>query len=86
MVLLVIGMGVVAVAGLTGVLLRSRAARKRQSAAAADAMPHPHYCPECDQEWPHVGRTCLKSWALLCPKCGGVPAAAADVPARPSAA
>jgi len=85
MIFFVVGIGVVAVAGLTGVLLRSRAARKRQQAAAADALPHPHYCPECDQEWPHVGRTCLKPWALQCSKCAVEPAGA-DVPARPSAA
>jgi ribosomal protein L37AE/L43A len=85
MVLLVIGMGVVAVAGLTGVLLRSRAVRRREAAAAAAALPHPHYCAECDQEWPHLGRTCLKSWALLCPKCGGA-SVQADAPARTSAA
>ncbi len=85
MILFVVGIGVVAVAGLTGVLLRSRAARKRAHAAAADALPHPHYCAECDQEWPHLGRTCLKPWALLCPKCAGAPSGV-DVPARPSAA
>jgi hypothetical protein len=85
MILLVVSMGVVAVAGLTGVLLRSRSTRKREQAAAADALPHPHYCAECDQEWPHVGRTCLKPWALLCPSCAGAPAEP-DVPARPSAA
>jgi hypothetical protein len=48
-------------------------------------LPHPHYCAECDQEWPHLGRTCLKPWALSCPKCAGAPAGA-DIPARPSAA
>jgi ribosomal protein L37AE/L43A len=85
MVLLVIGMGVVAVAGLTGVFVRSRAARKRERQAAADALPHPHYCAECDQEWPHLGRTCLKPWALKCPKCAGAPATAA-VPMKSSAA
>ena len=85
MVLFVIGLGVVAVVGLAGVLVRSRRARKRERQAAADALPHPHYCAECDQEWPHLGRTCLKSWALVCPRCAGAPAAM-DVPARPSAA
>jgi ribosomal protein L37AE/L43A len=85
MIFLVVGIGVVAVAGLTGVLLRSRASRKRQHAAAADALPHPHYCAECDQEWPHLGRTCLKPWALSCPKCVGA-LAEGDLPARPSAA
>ena len=80
MIAIVVGVGVAAVAGLTGMLLRVRATRKRRLAAAAEAMPHPHYCAECDEEWPHHGRTCLKPWALLCPSCEGTPSAA-DVPA-----
>jgi hypothetical protein len=74
MVALVIGIGVAALAALTGLLFRLRTARRRSRAAAADALPHPHYCAECDQEWPHLGRTCLKPWALSCPKCAGTPA------------
>ena len=85
MIALVVGIGLAVVAGLAGVLLRGRATRKRHRASAAEALPHPHYCAECDQEWPHLGRTCLKSWALACPKCGGEPAAIAP-PARPTAA
>jgi hypothetical protein len=85
MIALVVGVGLAVVAGLTGVLVRGRAARKRQLAAVAEAQPHPHYCAECDQEWPHGGRTCLKPWALRCPRCSGAPG---DEPARlsPSAA
>jgi hypothetical protein len=79
MVVIVVGVGVAAVAGLTAMLLRGRSARKRQLAAAAEATPHPHYCAECDEEWPHHGRTCLKPWALLCPSCDGTPSGA-DLP------
>ena len=85
MIQLAVAVSVVVAAVLTVLLLRGRAARKRERAAAANALPHPHYCPECDQEWPHVGRTCLKPWALQCSKCAVEPAGA-DVPARPSAA
>ena len=84
MTAIVVGVGLAAVAGLTLMLLRGRSTRKREQAAAAEAMPHPHYCAECDEEWPHVGRTCLKPWALSCPKCAGSPADA-DVPARSTA-
>ena len=79
MTALVVGVGVAAVAGLTGLLLRGRSARKRELAAAAESAPHPHYCAECDEEWPHLGRTCLKPWALACPRCEGTPAGA-DAP------
>jgi hypothetical protein len=81
MTAIVVGVGLAAVAGLTGMLLRGRWTRKREQAAAAEAMPHLHYCAECDEEWSHGGRTCLKPWALPCPKCAGSPAGA-DVPAR----
>ena len=81
MVAIAVGVGLAAVSGLTAVLLRMRSARKRALAAAAEAMPHPHYCAECDEEWPHHGRTCLKPWALLCPSCDGTPSGA-DLPAR----
>jgi hypothetical protein len=85
MVTLVVGLGLAAVAGLTALLVRGRRARRKAQAAAADALPHPHYCAECDQEWPHVAQPCLKPWALLCPKCAGAPAPG-DAPARHSAA
>ncbi len=80
MVAIVAGVGLAAVAGLTGLLIRGRSARRRERAAAAEALPHPHYCAECDEEWPHLGRTCLKPWALHCPSCDGTPSGA-DVPA-----
>jgi hypothetical protein len=80
MTALVVAVGVAAVAGLTGILLRGRSNRKRALAAAAEALPHPHYCAECDEEWPHAGRACLKPWALPCPRCAGTPASA-DAPA-----
>jgi hypothetical protein len=70
-VFLVIGAGLVAVAGLGGVLLTGRRARKRELTAAAEAATHPHYCAGCDAEWPHAGRTCLYPWASTCPKCSG---------------
>ena len=73
MVILVVGAGLVAVAGLSGVLVAGRRARKRELAAAAEAATHPHYCAECDEEWPHTGQTCLYSWATICPKCAGTP-------------
>ena len=76
MVLIVVGAGLVAVAGLGGVLLAGRKARKRDLAAAVEAATHPHYCAECDQEWPHAGQTCLYPWASTCPKCAGAPARA----------
>lgn len=81
MVAIAVGVGLAAVSGLTAVLLRMRSARKRALAAAAEAVPHLHYCAECDEEWPHHGRTCLKPWALLCPSCDGTPSGA-DLPAR----
>ncbi|HEY7602545.1 MAG TPA: hypothetical protein VIB60_08575 [Methylomirabilota bacterium] len=81
MVAIVAGIGLAVVAGLTGLFIRGRSARRRELAAAAEAMPHPHYCAECDEEWPHHGRTCLKPWALACPTCEGTPSGA-DVPAR----
>jgi ribosomal protein L37AE/L43A len=71
MIALVVGVGLAAVAGLTGVLAAGRSARRREERALAEALPHPHYCAECDQEWPHSERTCLEAWALLCPACGG---------------
>jgi hypothetical protein len=80
MVILVVGAGLVAVAGLSGVLYSGRKARKRQAAAAAESATHPHYCAECDQEWPHPGQTCLYPWASVCPKCAGAPALAAVAP------
>ena len=82
MTALVVGAVLVAVAGLIGVLLAGRSARRRERAAAAEASPHPHYCAECDQEWPHVGRACLQPWALSCPKCAGAPVSAAVAAAR----
>ena len=78
MVILVVGVGLAAVAGLSGVLVAARRARRREQAAAAEAAMHPHYCAECDEEWPHTGQTCLYSWATTCPKCTGAPAAAPD--------
>lgn len=85
MVLIVIGAGLVAVAGLSGVLLVGRTARKREFAAAVEAATHPHYCAECDQEWPHAGQTCLSPWASPCQKCAGAPTGA-DVAAAGSRA
>ena len=76
MIVLAIGAGLAAVAALSGVLVAGRRTRKRQAAAAAEAATHPHYCAECDEEWPHAGQTCLYSWAATCPKCGGAPAGA----------
>jgi hypothetical protein len=76
MVLIVIGAGLVAAAGLSGVLLAGRKARKRELAAAVEAATHPHYCAECDQEWLHAGQTCLHPWASTCPRCAGAPARA----------
>jgi hypothetical protein len=76
MTAIVIGVGVAAVAGLIGFVLRGRSARKREQVAAAEALPHLHYCAECDEEWPHVGRACLKPWAMPCQKCAGSPAGA----------
>jgi hypothetical protein len=75
-VFIVVGAGLVAVAGLSGVLLAGRKARRRERAAAVEAATHPHYCPECDQEWLHPGQTCLYPWASSCPKCSGAPARA----------
>jgi hypothetical protein len=85
MVILVVGAGLAAVAGLSGVIVAGRRSRKREQAAAAEAATHPHYCAECDEEWPHTGQTCLYSWASICPKCGGTPATA-DVQAAGSRA
>ena len=82
MTALVVGVGVAAVAGLTGLLLRGRSARKRELAAAAESAPHPHYCAECDEEWPHTGQTCLYSWASTCPKCAGARAGVAALESR----
>jgi len=76
MIVLVIGAGLAAVAALSGVLVAGRRTRKRQAAAAAEAATHPHYCAECDEEWPHTGQTCLYSWASTCPKCAGARAGA----------
>jgi hypothetical protein len=81
MVLIVVGAGLVAVAGLSSVLLAGRKARKRELAAAVEAATHPHYCAECDQEWPHAGQTCLYPWASPCPTCAGAPARADVAPA-----
>ena len=69
MILLVVGVGLVAVTALSGALVVGRRARRREASAAAEAAMHPHYCAECDQEWMHPGQTCLYSWASLCPKC-----------------
>jgi hypothetical protein len=80
MVILVVGAGVLAVAGLSGVLVAGRRARRREQAAAAEAAMHPHYCAECDEEWPHAGQTCLYPWAQACPKCAGAPATADVAP------
>ena len=76
MIILVVGAGLAAVAALSAVLVAGRRTRKRQAAAAAEAATHPHYCAECDEEWPHAGQTCLYSWASTCPKCAGAPAGA----------
>jgi hypothetical protein len=85
MILLVVGAGLAAVSGLGSVLYSGRKARKRAAAAAAEAATHPHYCAECDEEWPHAGQTCLYSWASLCPKCSGVPVLQAVAPLESSA-
>ena len=85
MVIIVVGAGLAALAGLSGVLLAGRKARKRELAAAVEAATHPHYCAECDQEWPHAGQTCLYAWASTCPRCAGAPARA-DVAAAGSRA
>ena len=85
MVILVVGAGLAAVAGLGGVLYKGRKARKRAAAAAAEAATHPHYCAECDEEWPHAGQTCLFPWASVCPKCAGAPALRAVAPLESSA-
>jgi len=69
MIILVVGAGLAAVTALGGVLVVGRRARRREKAAAAEAATHPHYCAECDQEWVHTGKTCLYSWASVCPKC-----------------
>ena len=69
MIILAVGAGLVGVAGLGSILYSGRKARKRAAAAAAEAATHPHYCAECDQEWPHSGQTCLYPWAATCPKC-----------------
>lgn len=76
MIIIVIGAGLAAVAGLGGVLLAGRKARRRELAAVVESAMHPHYCAECDQEWLHAGRTCLYPWASTCPKCAGAPAGA----------
>ena len=73
MIILVVGVGLAAVAGLSGVLVAGRKARKRERAAAAESATHPHYCAECDEEWPHTGQTCLYPWASTCSKCAGAP-------------
>jgi hypothetical protein len=75
-ILLVVGVGLAAVTGLAGLLVAGRRARKREVAAAAETATHPHYCAECDQEWPHAGKTCLYPWASKCPKCAGRSASA----------
>ena len=66
---LVVGAGLVAVTALSGVLIVGRRTRRREMVAAAEAATHPHYCAECDQEWPHTGKTCIYPWASACPKC-----------------
>lgn len=76
MMILVVGAGLAAVAGLGGVLVAGRRARRREQALAAESATHPHYCAECDEEWPHTGQSCLYSWATTCPKCAGAPATA----------
>ncbi len=72
MLILMTGAGLVAVTGLAGVLVARRKARKRGRPASAEPATHPHYCPECDREWPHAGQTCLRSWALFCLTCSAV--------------
>jgi hypothetical protein len=81
MFIIVVGAGLAAVAGLSAVLLAARKARRRQLAASVETATHPHYCAECDQEWSHAGQTCLRAWALPCPKCAGAPATAEAVSA-----
>jgi hypothetical protein len=73
MVILVVGAGLTAVAALSGVLVVGRRNKKRELAGAAEAATHPHYCAECDEEWPHAGQTCLFSWASTCPNCARAP-------------
>jgi hypothetical protein len=85
MLLLVIGAGLAAAAGLGSVVVAGRRARKRERAAAAQAATHPHYCAGCDEEWLHTGETCLYPWASPCPKCARG-TAAADVAAVKSRA
>jgi hypothetical protein len=82
MILLVVGAGLAAVAGLSGVLVVGRRARKREQTAATDATAHTHYCAECDEEWGHTGRTCLYPWASACPKCSGAADKASVTAAR----
>jgi hypothetical protein len=76
MIILVVGAGLAAVAALSGALVAGRRTRKREAVAAAEAATHPHYCAQCDEEWPHAGQTCLYSWASNCPKCTGAHASA----------
>jgi len=85
MTFLVVGAGLAAVTALSVILLVGRRTRKREVAAAAETATHPHYCAECDQEWPHTGQTCLYPWASTCPKCAQV-RATADVAAAGSRA
>ncbi len=80
MIILAVGAGLVGVAGLGSILYRGRKARKRAAAAAAEAATHPHYCAECDEEWPHAGQTCLYSWATVCSTCAGALALGAVAP------
>lgn len=82
MIILAVGAGLAAVAALTGVLVVGRRTRRREAAAAAVAATHPHYCAECDEEWPHTGQTCLYSWASTCPKCAGARAGVAALESR----
>jgi hypothetical protein len=86
MIILVIGAGLAAVTALSGFLVLGRRNRRREVAAAAEAAVHPHYCAECDQEWPHAGQTCLYPWASTCPKCSRATATAPDVAAAESRA
>jgi hypothetical protein len=85
MTVILVGVGVAALAGLTGLVLRGRSARKRERVAAAEALPHLHYCAECDEEWPHAGRACLKPWAVACPTCVGSPVGAGAPASSPAA-
>lgn len=48
--------------------------RRGRRAAASEAellrvVAHGHYCPGCDREWGHPGRTCVQHWSWPCEDC-----------------